>query len=523
MNDILENYSNAAPNSARKFSLAGAARICVHLCLSVSNKLNITALRHRFPILDKPVTKAESIRDGFAHHLDIWREALRADRLRPKLGPMGEAELAFLPAALEITERPASITARLLAVILCGFFAGSVAWASIGELDIMAVAPGKIIPTVQVQDIQATETAVVRAILVDEGHVVRKGDRLVELEVSGGHADIERLTADWNSARTDAARLEALLEPQPETIFAPPADLPAPMVVLARSQLAAQLAEHRGKLASLDSELARKRAELRTTEAEINRLAQMEAKILDRTERRRYLAAQGLGSEIDRLKSEQELEETQGTGRVQKSRLSETRASIDSLAFQRDQARAEFRRDTSTRLVEARAKASSAEMELTKAAQRQKVLSLIAPVDGTVQQLNVQTVVQPAQKLLSIVPIESALIVEARLPTKDIAFVSAGQEAVVKLDAFPFTRYGTISGRIVSVSRNTVPDEQKKDYFFTIRVALDRAAIMVENNLSIPLTPGMIATAEIRTGTRRPIEYVLAPLQKYKDESGRER
>lgn len=485
-----------------------------------------TRLRHRFPGFDRVVTKADSLKDGVSHHLDIWREALAADKLRPKLGPMGEAELAFLPAALEISERPASATARTIVFVLCGFFAGAVAWASLGELDIMAVAQGKIIPSEQVKTIQPLEAAVVRAIHVAEGQAVKKGDLLIELEVTGGKADLERLRADRDTARTDMARLEALLEPDPERAFAPAADLPPHMVDLARAQLAAQLAEHRGKLASLDSELARKRAELRTTEADMARLANVISQAEDRANRRKVLTEQGLNSHLDLSRAQQEVMEASGNREVGKSKLSETRAALESLNSQREQARAEFRRDASTRLAESRAKANSAENELAKAAQRQNVLSLTAPVDGTAQQLEIHTiggVVQPAQKLLVIVPVGSTLEVEARLPNKDIAFVEAGQQAVIKVDAFPFTRYGTISGRITTISLDAVQDEQKKDYFFPIRVALDRAAIGVENGKRIPLTPGMTVSAEVRTGTRKPIEYVLAPLQKYKDESGRER
>ena len=527
MRDFLD--STADGTRLRRY-FAGAARICVHLCSSVSEKLALAdrtaVLRHRYSALDKAVTKAESIRDGFSHHLDIWREALAADHLRPKLGPMGEAELAFLPAALEVAETPASNTARMIALTICAFFAGAVAWASIGELDIMAVAQGKIIPSEQVKTIQPLETSVVRAIHVAEGQSVKKGDLLIELEVTGGKADLDRLTADWESARTDSARLAALLEPDPDKAFAPPADLPPPMVALARSQLMAQLAEHRGKLASLDSELARKRAELRTTEADMNRLGNVITQAQDRASRRKILTEQGLNSHLDLSRAQQEVDEATGNREVGKSKLSETRAAIDSLNSQRDQAKGEFRRDASTRLTDARAKASSAENELAKAAQRQKVLSLVAPVDGTAQQLDIHTiggVVQPAQKLLVIVPAGSTLEVEARLPNKDIAFIEVGQDAVIKVDAFPFTRYGTISGKITTISLDAVQDEQKKEYFFPIRVALDRAAIGVENGKQIPLTPGMTVSAEVRTGTRRPIEYVLAPLQRYKDESGRER
>lgn len=510
---------------------AAAQRLSVSIRVSLTKAMTalattIISLRHRFAVLDKAVTKAESIAHGIAQHIDIWREALKADKLRPKLGPLGEAEMAFLPAALEVSERPASTTARVIALTLCAFFAGSVAWASLGELDIVAVAAGKLIPSEQVKVIQPLEAAIVRAIHVAEGQKVRKGDVLIELEVTGGVNDVDRLLADFDTARADAARLSALLEPQPEKAFAPPSDLPTHLVDLARTQMNAQLAEHRAKLASLDTELVKKRAEMRTLAADMARLSNVIAQAEDRAQRRKTLTDQGLNSHLDLSRAQQEVSEAQGNREVAKSRQAETQAAIASLESQKDQARGEFRRDATAKLAESRAKASTAEQELAKANQRQKVLSLTAPVDGTAQQLDVHTVggvVQPAQKLLVVVPAGAVLEIEAKLPNKDIAFVEVGQEAIIKVEAFPFTRYGTLNGKVTTISLDAVQDDKTKEYFFPIRVAVEQAAITVEGGKRIPLTPGMAVSAEVRTGTRKPIEYVLAPLQRYKDESGRER
>ncbi len=484
------------------------------------------SLRHRIALLDKPLAKIEAIAHGLAQHVDIWREALKADRLRPKLGPLGEAEMAFLPAALEVSERPASTTARVIALTLCAFFAGSVAWASLGELDIVAVAAGKLIPSEQVKVIQPLETSIVRAIRIAEGQKVKKGDVLIELEVTGGVNDVDRLLADFDTARADAARLSALLEPQPEKAFAPPGDLPSHLVDLARTQMNAQLAEHRARLAALDSELAKKRAEMRTLAADMARLANVITQAEDRAGRRKTLTDQGFGSFLELSRAQQEVSEAQGNREMAKSRQVETQAAIAALENQKDQAKGEFRRDATAKLAESRAKASTAEQELAKANQRQQVLSLTAPVDGTAQQLDIHTVggvVQPAQKLLVVVPAGAVLEIEAKLPNKDIAFVEVGQDAIVKIEAFPFTRYGTLNGKVTTISLDAVQDEKTKEYFFPIRVAVEQAAITVEGGKRIPLTPGMAVSAEVRTGTRKPIEYVLAPLQRYKDESGRER
>lgn len=151
-------------------------------------------------------------------------------------------------------------------------------------------------------------------------------------------------------------------------------------------------------------------------------------------------------------------------------------------------------------------------------------MTLSAPVDGTVQQLAVHTVggvVTPAQPLMVIVPKDNPIEVEAYVENKDIGFVNEGQEAVVKVETFPFTRYGTIAARVTHVSNDAVNDE-KRGLVFPARVNLARATIQVENK-RVNLSPGMAVTVEVKTAQRRVIEYFLSPLLQYSDESLRER
>lgn len=479
-------------------------------------------------LADSVLVRAGVLKEGVAHHLDIWREAVKADRLRPKLGPMGRAELAFLPAALEVSETPASPLARATALTVAAFVVLTIAWASIGDLDIVATAPGKVVPSERVKTIQPLETSIVRAVNVAEGQEVKAGDVLVELEVTGGAADVARLKAELATARLDGARLDALLQPDPAKAFFPPADVPGALIDVQRSLLSSQLTEHQAKVAALDAELSKKQAELKTTATDLGRLEDVAVKIADETERRRELANKGYGSQIDRARSEKELADNQGQRQVQKAKLIEVQAAIESTRSQLNQAKEEFRRDITAKLAEARTKAATGEQELAKASERQRVQNLKAPVDGIVQQIEVHTlggVVTPAQKLMTVVPKNAVMEVEAKLPNKDIGFVEAGQEAAVKVDAFPFTRYGTIPARVELVSLDAVKDEesQTKEYYFPVRLSLSEAVITVENGKRVPLTPGMTVMAEVKTGTRKPIEYILAPLKKYGAESGRER
>lgn len=174
-------------------------------------------------------------------------------------------------------------------------------------------------------------------------------------------------------------------------------------------------------------------------------------------------------------------------------------------------------------LNESDQKANTFDNELVKAESRGKLMILTAPVDGTVQQLAIHTVggvVTPAQPLMAIVPKDNPIEVEAFVENKDIGFINPGLESVIKIETFPFTKYGTIEAEVTHVSHDAVNDE-KRGLVFPARVNLARATIQVENKI-VNLTPGMAVTVEIKTAKRRVIEYFLAPLLQYKDESLRE-
>lgn len=204
--------------------------------------------------------------------------------------------------------------------------------------------------------------------------------------------------------------------------------------------------------------------------------------------------------------------------------MKEAKAAIASLQQQRQQAEAEFKRDRMKELTEAETKVKSLAEELTKADQRKSLQRILSPVDGVVQQLQVHTiggVVQPAQALMRIVPEEAPLEIEARILNKDIGFVHEGQAAVIKMEAFPFTRYGTLDGKVTEVSDDAVEDE-KQGLLFTARIAVPNPKLRVDDKM-MPLSAGMVASVEIKTGSRTMMEYVLSPVMKATIEAARER
>jgi hemolysin D len=458
-----------------------------------------------------------------------------------------QEELAFLPAALEIVETPPSPIGRAIALLIILFFCLTVAWAGLGTVDIVASAPGRIIPSGRTKVVQPFETGVVRAIHVHDGQTVQVGDPLIELDPTMTEADRAHLRSDLIAARLDIARLRAATAngADPLSDFHPPQEAGADLVATRRQLLIDQTAEHRAKLAALEDQRRQKEAERASIAATIDKIEAVIPVIQERADIRKVLFDHQTGSKLVYLEALQMLIENQKELGVEKSRLREADAALAATAEARTQAESEYRRTLLGELAEAQRKAAGFAHDLDKANERTRLQLLTSPVEGMVQQLAVHTiggVVTPAQTLLLVVPLRSHLEVEAMVSNRDIGFVSPGQDAEIKIDTFNFTRYGLLHGHVLSVSPDAIlrdgRDETSReassqtdkstiaprgrDLVYAARVALDRTWMQIDGK-ALPLGPGMAVTVEIKTGTRRIISYLLSPLLRYRQESLRER
>jgi hemolysin D len=329
------------------------------------------------------------------------------------------------------------------------------------------------------------------------------------------------------------ARLRSILGlPGGEVLDAPDSEVtgfgPATLA-LARSLRATQLGEQAEKLAGLARELERQRAGGVSAQAEIAKIqAQLPLK-KEQVEARRGLLEKGLTPRQQFLEMQQELIALEGEGHMAAAHMNEARAAIAGIERQMAQVKEEFDRDRLLELTDAEEKVGQLTEELKKATQRQSLQRLMAPVAGTVQQLQLHTiggVVEPAKPLMVIVPEDAGIEIEAEIENKDIGFVEEGQEAVVKLDAFPFTRYGTLIGHVVTISNDAVEQQsgngQPPRLTYLARIRLEKDIMNVDGR-DVHLSPGMVAAVEIKTGTRKLIEFVLSPLMKMGGEAGRER
>src|SRR5262252_9176018 len=209
-------------------------------------------------------------------------------------------ELAFLPAALEIVETPPSPIGRAIAFTIIAVFGIALAWACIGTVDIVAVAPGKIIPTGRTKTIQPFETGVVRAIHVRDGQSVRAGDVLIELDPTMSGAELGHLKSDLVAAQLDAARLRAALagKDDPLAAFKPPDDAPPDLIQMHRRFLVSQTVEQNAKLAAIDRQVAQKEAERATVKASIGKLEAIIPPLKERVAIREHLFNRELGSKL---------------------------------------------------------------------------------------------------------------------------------------------------------------------------------------------------------------------------------
>lgn len=418
-------------------------------------------------------------------------------RLEGKVLEAHEAE--FLPAALSLQEKPVSPTCRLVAKVLTALIVVLITWSVVGRMDIIVNASGKIIPGGYTKTIACVDVASVRALHVQEGQQVRAGDLLIELDASMSDAERDKAAGESSMSILEVAGARALIAAidsgQPPRLPRL-SGIPADTLNTARLTLEARYADYQARMKRIEGDMERFSQSLQ--------LATQQA-----ADYRELLKSHDV-SHHAWLEKEQARVELAGQ-----------------LADARNQRRAliaETRRAAHDLWTGESKTAASAHQDAIRAAAHSRLLRLVAPVSGTVQQLNVHTVggvVAAATPLMQIVPRESRVEVEAFMENRDVGFVREGQSTAVKIDAFEYTKYGTIKGKVTHVSRDAIADE-KRGLIYSTKILLDRSTINVDGR-EMPLSPGMSVNVEIKTGDRRIIEYLLSPLVRHKRESLNER
>jgi hemolysin D len=441
---------------------------------------------------------------------------------------------AFLPAVLEVQRTPPLPASRAILWTVMALFACVLVWAAVGRVDVVAVAPGRIVPLGRVKTVQPLESGVVSAIHVREGQRVAAGDLLIELDAEKTRADLLRLRLARDATAAELRSLELQLRafvafPAAANYFERSAGHPLDAAIAAtpmpiRRRIDSRLDEHYAERAALEDAAVENRAERLGSE---RRLALLDATLpllTERAQAMQQLEARSLASraswyelEIPRLERDRE-----------RGILGARLAALDAAQSRLQRRLRALVAGERSRMLEARAELvtelSALDLDIGKAELQVRERRLTAPEAATVHQLSVHTiggVVTPAQQLMLLVPHGGVLAVEAFVANRDVGFVRTGQRAEIKIETFPFTQYGTIDGTVTSLSHDAIADEQA-GLVYLAEVSLERSTITTADRVTA-LAPGMSVTVEIKLGRRRLIEFLAAPLLRYRAEGFRER
>ena len=468
-----------------------------------------------------------------------------------KIVPLSDRE--FLPADLEILETPPSPVRMALILIICALVVVALAWSWFGRLDIVAVAQGKIQPAGRVKVIQPLEAGRIAAIRIENGHHVSAGEVLLELDSGDARAEDVDAQGAFDAYRAEAMRRRVALEAagqrklDPIPAIAWDADVPETNRQREDRVLENDLRQLAAGVADFDAQIGQKQVERERAAETMAAQEQLIATLQERVDMRASLVKSGSGAKTSLIDARESLDYHKTQLAMQKGQRDAAEAGVAVLQRERDKAYSAFLAENAQKLSEAQRQADDAREKLAKSRLKLARMALTSPIDGVAYGLSVHTigqVVGAGDELMRIVPDDAALEIECYLANRDVGFVKPGQTAAVKIDAFPFTRYGALAATVTRVASDAIPQpeaeqresdaarlnheksfgggERMQNLVFPVTLRPEAVAMTVDGQ-SVPLTPGMAVSVEIATGHRRILEYIFSPLVETASQAMKER
>ena len=416
----------------------------------------------------------------------------------------------FLPDLEAIAEREHSPYARHLAVLTALFVAAALLWSALAEVEQVATATGNVRPTGKVKVINHQDAGAVSALYVHEGDQVKAGDRLIEFDPRQIDQELARLTNEWQSLSAEIARLEGEVAGK-EPVFDRVLATVRPDLV---AQQMRQFDEDRRALASRRSadadKIAQARSALGATGKKITQLEQGLKISRQQAQALADLADKGYYPKLRYLSIQRQVADDEGQLAQAREDANRGRAALAQAEGERDQADAEYNAKLLDRLSQARIEQERAYRGMRQQEAKRGSLLITAPVAGIVQNLVVASAgqsVRPDEAIMNIVPIGDTLVIEARVSNRDIGYVSIGQPAVVKVDTYPYVKYGTLEGTVESIAPDASRDEKTGQTYFNVYVRSKKTylgAVAGEH----PVNPGMQTAVDLQIGHRSILAYL---------------
>lgn len=436
-------------------------------------------------------------------------------RMVKRLTPAGTAEsLDWADDADWARLQQEPLRARALLRLAVLFLLLLVLWAAYAELDEVTRGDGKVVPTSQVQVIQSVDGGIVEELPVREGQLVEAGQLLLRVDSTRFLSTMLESRASLLALQAKALRLQALTQggsflPPPELLRDAP-DIVAQEMRLYRSrreEISAQVSISQNQLMQRQQELN----EVRARKEQAERGLELMLKELNAT---KPMVATGAVSEVEVLRLDREVARLRGDREQADAQISRVQAAIQEATRRIEEVQLTARNQMSAELSETMSKLSSMSEGGRALADKVKHADIRSPVRGTVKRLLVNTVggvVQPGKEVVEIVPSDDALILEAQVSPRDIAFLHPGQEAMVKFTAYDFSIYGGLAAEVVNISADSVVDE-KGNANYLVRVRTRKASL----GPNLPIIPGMVAQVDILTGKKTVLAYLLKPVLRAK-------
>jgi HlyD family type I secretion membrane fusion protein len=416
-------------------------------------------------------------------------------------------------AMLEEAGTPRLLRAAMLAV--SGLVACAIAWAAVTKVDEVAVGPGQILPSSRVQVVQHLEGGIVREILVQDGALVKKGQVLIRLDRAAAMAELDQERAKETILSLQADRLAAFAGGKGWKPLKLTGKLRRYRHLVADqlALLAQQRRERMSQRVVIQSQIRQREAELVVLAKTETSLVRQLAIVRESFQMRRRLLKQGVTSRADYLVIKRDLERTTGELNAIRARGRKARAELRESGQKLEELDQRLRSEALAERGKITAELAQVHEKMKRLQDRVTRLEVRAPARGYVKGLKVNTmggVIQPGQPIMEIVPVDGKLIVESRITTRDVGHLQIGQRAKIKIDTYDFARYGAVRGTLISISATTFQDDNGRPYYKGI-IKLDRV-YAGHNPKANPITPGMTVQAEIVTGSKSVLAYLLKPI-----------
>ncbi len=414
-------------------------------------------------------------------------------------------------------------TWRPVARIIMVLLASLVVWASIAKLDEVSTAAGEVVPEGKVKQIQHLEGGTVQEIFVHEGDTVKEGQKLMEIALPVSAVNKEELQVRIDGASAALARMKAEANGTP---LAFPDDLAKrrpDLVEAERRNYQVRQQNLQATLGVLEEQQRQKVLEVQELQAKQRAVQTNLNLIRQKLAMSDSLLKEGLVSKMENNDLQSTAQDLEGQVDILRSSVPKAQSAADEAKQRAAEEKIKFVRAALADVTDTELALARDRELMAQASDQKRRATITSPTDGVVKNLHLNTiggVVRPGEDIMEIVPVHDRLQIEARLSPSDRGYVAVGQPAEVKITAYDYTRYGGLKGTVVQVAPDTTVTSNGQAYY---RVIIETEASSLGPNGTLPITPGMVAMADIHTGRRSVLRYLVTPVLKLKSEAFRER